>query len=282
MPQTEINKALSSFKNTAGTVPLLLRTAFLSIIKSHSLYLADTRHAGDYLEKKWLVVKVLAEVIKSCKDKSLQDRLRSLHHFTTLETDNSSLFITSFSAQRDLLSQWRGYAADGGGFAIGLNTAKLNAAVGLPDKHNAGLCLAPAVYEFEKQYALVKNVVDAYTARKNTSGWTDEDYRDTELLRKLSLICKNPAFKEEAEWRLLHTPAIDNDLSHNSQYKLGFRDTGNAISPYFDWEFDKTAISHILIGPANRTSVSDVRWLLKDAGYPDAVKVEKSCASYAK
>jgi hypothetical protein len=85
----------------------------------HLAYMSDTSEVGHAMS-------VSREVVERLK-RELSEHKGALQRWTDYVTDNPpkswapSVFAVSFSEERDLLSQWRGYATGAGGpFCIGL------------------------------------------------------------------------------------------------------------------------------------------------------------------
>ena len=92
---------------------------------------------------------------------------------------------------------------------------------------------------------------------------------------------KNPAFREEHEWRLLSFVIGDKEAGEIPSY-CDFRASGDRIVPYVTLplaEVGTRAIDHILLGPKNQTPLEVVRALLAKYGMV-GVNVERSKASY--
>lgn len=90
-------------------------------------------------------------------------------------------------------------------------------------------------------------------------------------------LLKSHAFREEREVRLLSYLIH----GHDSE-EIGYRATRNSIISYREFalnEKDRMPISHVILGPRQRTPVRDVEHFLRISGFGNA-KVERSTASY--
>ena len=117
------------------------------------------------------------------------------------------LYAASFSAQGNLLSQWRAYCPPNGGFSIGITARVL--------EERSGYKLIPCLYDRSEQEVVLNETVDraveAYR-RGTTAGEEEPEHiiRVTgiaiEFLSAFFVLAasfKNKSFSEEAEWRLI-------------------------------------------------------------------------------
>ena len=149
------------------------------------------------------------------------------------------LYVCCFCEQGDLLSQWRGYGAGGGGYALGLSTKDLLSRLPLEQ----GRFLTPAIYDPQKQRAIAKACIvkrtDVIVESERVFGPIDtrsplaprlqHKLRQTLLAAFIWLQAqfKHPAFQEEKEWRILQF--VDRKSHIGS---LNFRVSGSRLVPY--------------------------------------------------
>jgi hypothetical protein len=154
------------------------------------------------------------------------------------------VYAACFCESPDLLSQWRGYANEGG-YAIGFKTDAL-----------ASMCLSGDIDEpmwtrllkvhyglAEAETALtdlVKNVAPSARAFPGAQGWTE--LMDN-VLPVLATV-KHPSFAEEKEWRLLQ-------LSWGISSAMSFRASSIGLVPYLTRPLPNDAIERIVVGPGN-------------------------------
>jgi len=256
---------------------------FLKIIKSKSLWLTDASSMNDTMECQWHlrhVDKYLGEYMQQGGDEKIGDSLRDI-----IRQNTTSRFLACFSENGDLLSQWRGYADDGRGIAIGFDIDKIDITNEFPTMsvvaaHQLGLCQIE--YDESIQYVLIEHLLDDFLKDDK------KNYYNLIRCSILSSMFKNSAFKEEQEWRIVYVPIITTNEDFTSAKIMGdglphdFRDTKYGISPYFIWYFSKckeNPIVDIVIGPQNRTKHEDICLLLTDNKY-DNFKMRYSTASY--
>ena len=258
--------------------------SFKAIIESKSLWLTNTSTMNDTMEGVWykniLIDELGKNIIKGENEQFINNVYNTVVHNLT------NKFICCFSEYGDILSQWRAYADDGRGFAIGFSVEKAKLLQKIPitmavydNKHSIGI--APVIYDKKTQEMLISNQVREMT--KNVSLSPEK----TLLLSQYSTIFKNPAFSEEKEWRIIHTPLITYDKNnsfdaHGKISDVNFRLSKFGVSPYFTWSFnelDPLPIEEIMFGPQNTTLHEDLLFFLSHHGYHN-VAIKSSTASY--
>ncbi|MEJ1353263.1 MAG: DUF2971 domain-containing protein [Candidatus Sedimenticola sp. (ex Thyasira tokunagai)] len=207
------------------------------------------------------------------------------------------------SEEGDLLSQWRGYAADATGVSIGFSKEYL---IELADANftskkfsstlqNVKYSKPEQMELLKPSYVEIKKLIDE-GAFKNplykgllTIGSEEEiekeNARIKELFSKLSInvlflfeklfVLKSFAFREEREWRLI-------SLLPNGKYDAEYRATVGRIIPYREFDLQTLSskiIEKVVIGPRNLTPPHVVEGLLAKSGFED-VEVTKSSATY--
>jgi len=209
------------------------------------------------------------------------------------------------SEEGDLLSQWRGYAADATGVAVGFHSAYLE---WLSETSRwgkrSGFNLKKVEYDVQAHdalvaptYAEVKRLIEsgAFTppGRRSLLGdaRTDEEIeRDDKIIQRTNMLAsltiftivaqlfllKSPAFREEREWRLISF------LVKGTSDECSYRSVDNQVVPYREYEFreiDRCPIAEVILGPKHLSPVQAVRDFLKQNGFGD-VKVVRSSATY--
>lgn len=135
------------------------------------------------------------------------------------------VYVASFTAEGDLLSQWRGYCRPGDGFAIGIPSGHLIAAA-YPFWR-----LVQCVYEEAEQLALIAAHVEDHVerleqARRDFPDESEDARLDSvafifliELLQ-LAPAIKHWEFREEREWRLV-SPRLTEHPSPHVKFRRG-------------------------------------------------------------
>jgi Protein of unknown function (DUF2971) len=247
------------------------QSGFLGILASKEIWATKIQYLNDYSEFQLALDSardVLAELHRKEPDGARRSKieclLASLSSITLL-----NVCVASFSADGDLLSQWRAYASEGGGCAIGFDSAALVARA-----REYKFTLVKCVYEQSQHEVLIKTLVDGWLAKDfnmqqsyidparpctivalRTGG--DDFAAD---LAKLAPSIKNGAFSEENEWRLVSSGGID-------VRKLSFRPGTSMVAPYFPLPLGDDRSSYVktvTVGPAPHSQLaqSSVRSVL--------------------
>jgi len=102
----------------------------LGILGQHTLRATNVRYFNDPNELNYaaeLVANVCEGLRSEYPKKSIEQKflVDFPHHFASLVDEKNDIYVVSFCENGDLLSQWRGYASNGSGFAIGFDTQAL-------------------------------------------------------------------------------------------------------------------------------------------------------------
>jgi hypothetical protein len=170
-----------------------------------------------------------------------------------------SIFAACFCENGDALGQWRAYAGPRGGYAVGLRTGALTG-------RYAVTALRRVVYDAERQQGLIGGLLDrAILLLRSTQSHGPESMALileflADHLVELIACFKQPAFKEDREWRLL--------LVANTAYpgealsQVRFRRAGGHIVPYVEFDIapraggDASPIAEVICGPLERAELS--------------------------
>lgn len=222
--------------------------------------------------------------------------------------DSSISFVFCLSESRDMLSQWRGYADDGTGISIGfsknylrqINSRKQKCPYFSIPLFKVNYGKKPVVKLVDQNIDFVK--LESLTEASQCSNFA---YHTIKEINRFAPYFKDPAFKEEKEWRIVFT-ANRNDLfcekSLLSSFdtfisdeffgsftlpSIGFRTTKNNIIPYMEIKIKNlnAAINQIIIGPRCQAGVDDLRNYLVYKGLlksinDNSIKIMKSACPY--
>ena len=169
------------------------------------------------------------------------------------------IFVSSFTENGDLLSQWRAYGDKSGGYSLGFIGTNL-----MKKANGQGFFLAKCIYDPQKQREVMTELImeylskelyqlsisEAYKKDKNNVGF----YTGTEFwkdLGTLAPILKDQGFKEEEEWRIISDGPI-------GASELLYRSGSSYIIPYFNFNLEdiKELLSSIIIGPTPHPSIA--------------------------
>lgn len=213
------------------------QAGLLGIVTSKELWATKIQYLNDSQE--FLYAIELARSLLQYRLSKAQDqrdivRLNTLIDETkTIEKVNVCVF--SLSGIGDMLSQWRAYSTPHSGFSIVFSPQHLRE---LAAKN--GFVLAPCVYDPTEQEDLINEIIDTILAQDfNVVPSRPDPNRERTIialpvggdfaqrLAELASLVKNPAFKEEAEWRLVSRQL---DLSNPN---FSFRTGQSMLTPYF-------------------------------------------------
>jgi hypothetical protein len=247
-------------------------TSFEAICRSGKIFMSDLGSMNDYREGQWLRGQI-----------ALRAGANARVFLTFLERTRIDFmlgpFVVSLSEEGDLLSQWRAYASGGRGVALGVRPDTLATPVyQIVANQKAGHCvLANVIYDPDIQESVVQKIVDVINGLIRDTG-TDVPFNEAHpftmyaayinmYLHFIEPIFKNPAFKEEKEWRLIYFPKsslMDSWREPSSIYlsdendkeKLKFRILPDDVVQYFTFpelESLNSMIKGVFLGPLNRT-----------------------------
>lgn len=245
----EFAKFHASFANKSPPPELFHYTsgdALLVIINSQIMFATESSFLNDPQEVQW-GIHVFQEYIDAINANQYPadfiEQIRKAMQEKTL--DSLRFFVLSLSANPDLLSQWRAYASNGEGFAVGLDGPALYDRSGfgehvlqhinldaMPREFVYCFHLLPVIYEKKHQMDLIANFIDAaYSFWANAEDLSDPNF--LKLFRMLILhrigvlliSFKNPGYLEESEWRIVA-------MVHKKSGKIEYRNGRFGITPY--------------------------------------------------
>jgi hypothetical protein len=199
--------------------------------------------------------------------------------------------ISCYSLDADVLSQWRAYADDGRGFAIGLDPKVMQ----MPAKK------LRVLYDEEEQiFELAGNLRHVFNYEQSIGFTYDENFRLHWAKFGMDLIAyKHRGFKEEKEIRLVHASGL---VPENETFKivaLGARDedgkrfigpqeirfrvSNGIVIPYVALDYSdsgrRSPIKEVILGPRNDSAESNIQVFLNTIGVQGA-RVRRSTAPY--
>jgi hypothetical protein len=215
---------------------------------------------------------------------NLDDGIKQAAHF----------FICSFSADSDDLGQWRAYADNGRGYALGFDTAELEAGFcwtkrGRPIAQHSTFHVTYSDRELSELQTKLTNLIDPLISLPRRIRFTSDALRkymgNLLVLHSMNVIrgimfFKHEAYRPEAEYRFQQLfrydrPAPDVKYRHRSYSLVRYRE--------FDWrKLARGSLKRIVIGPAADGAKAEK--FAKDclsAYYPKGVvKIEQSKIPY--
>ena len=196
------------------------------------------------------VVRDVAEgMLRQRKSDALARFLEHLPMTIQDKLEHGRVYVMSFCTKGDLLSQWRGYAAAGGGYAIGFNPSGLYGRTTYEKEPYR--VLKQVVYEPSEQ----ARIIQQWLRREVVNASLEQaEYALLFLFSEHLMFFKNPSYDEEGEWRLVlfgrHT---DNSWVWPANYRV----RGGQVVPYADFDLTKSKgrlagklpINSIVCGP---------------------------------
>ena len=277
--------ALADWNRIQGEAPDLLYhytdvAGLIGICSSGALWATNLRFMNDAKElaHSWkLMLKVLAEA----KDKAgFPAQLELIEEIERTAMAGwvgyPDFYATSFTANGDLLSQWRGYGSSGGGYAIGFDAARL---VSPPSPYpQPDRFLNRVIYEEETQLRILRATADKMLELFATVDSSSHEMTGARarLFAALGEVVgfvfsfKDPAWSEEQEWRSVYV------LPEDELDGVEFRPSGGIAVPYVSLAMGtepdgRPPIREIVQGPRldNETGVRSLELLLASNGYSD-------------
>lgn len=254
----------------------------LGILQSSRLHATDVRYMNDERE----LAHGLELVSESFEEWRTQQKTPLRHKI--LRGINLKSLISRYdiyahclSANRDQLSQWRGYAAEGTGYAIGFMRTGLEELTVEDTSVPAILVRMDYSSNAEGTIAYLEGILLGHEeAEKEGKPFTMASSRRMieEILLAESLKFKNSAFVEEKEWRLCSLVPKTSDLPPE------FLPRWNTLAPFVKFKSPAEArlpIFEIVLGPGTdkeRTHAA-LKRLVHRYGY-DNVHITESEAPY--
>lgn len=270
--------------------------AFYSIVQSNSIRLSSLLQSNDYSEGALVTESVIGRLrADGHVDPFIVKTLEEIFHLAVLEYECLAFCL---SAADDLLSQWRGYASDCAGVAIGFPRSYLEdlAMQHCSDMRRTFLCQVDyspnaAAAEISGLYEEMKELIDKgafsstafnLSASKNTNDDVHpamatemfHDYLENAWIDNFYTV-KGEGFSEEKEWRLMTNRR---DVSGRSA--RAYRIKEDRIIPYYAIKLAGVAQVpiEVVLGPKHQTPEYTVSAYLHYNGFQ--ARVRRSAITY--
>lgn len=262
----------------------------LGIIKNKSIWATNIYYLNDSTEYEYAVGLFEKLIKKDFKSQSLLKRelsdlsvldkikLKFIEHILDSIIklkERFFVYVCSFSAVADDLSQWRGYSPRGNGFLLKFKTSYLKERL-----KEYEFLLVKCIYEKEDQNKLLKGLITLELDRLKNHGEsknTTEYYKNDQNLASYNECFRNAimgffiaapqlkdkSFEKEEEWRFVMVTGDPKDK------EIKFRQGTSMVIPYKDVniskEKDSLQIDEIMVGPTPHLELSKkaVETLLK-------------------
>lgn len=263
---------------------------FLSILRNSEIWLSELTLSNDSMEGAWSQELLL----KECQNLGMpEEKISRIRNGTNFYRGIFSTFGFCMSTHSDVLSQWRGYAANGGGVAIGFDHESLEKICHGTDPRLEIREISYCGYESTPHdQSTHDEIFEKFRTSINKK--FEENIESTDIYEyiydKYAFILKNPAFKEEGEFRILCSidmlgssySRAENSMVYIINPALNFRARGDHIVPYLRLPIPddkKGCIKEIILGPRNRTPEPVIRAALEKFGFQN-VTIRRSAATY--
>lgn len=272
---------------------------FCQIISNRTLRFSDISKSNDSAELVWITKDIREELKKEYErqSKEFQEKCPfdkviwrktqySFWRFFDSSTPHT-YFVMCFSQKDDSLDQWRGYADDGNGIAIGFDEDRLQELC-LQDADPECYGYSNVVYDEKDRKAVIKAEVEAiykelneaFSRGEKPDYWNNSYLRHSAELYRIAVLYKNPFFEDEKEKRAYIRWNIKNSISNScfvdkgndkiADLDLQYRIKNNILIPYIDAKFVPSffgkLVNKIILGPKNPCKEGDVEPLLKYYG----------------
>lgn len=297
---------------------------FKSILDNKVIWLSDIRKSNDSLELQWIMEQCGHYILKAWLDyaESVQKERGSgvvtSKHFEQFEQlynlirkydaeIDTKTWAFCLSQKGDDLGQWRGYADDGHGVALGINSATLSSINLVGDNIRStteSICFERVKYTKPEIEHLFYDVAEL--SKINADMRPDQALQCVKRAVGLSFMLapfyKNYKFKAEEEWRIVYSmdfsdlvqgkkPGILNERNIASDIftldKYAFSQNGGDLVSHLEMGLPqiKRAIHSITIGPKAKCSILDIKLYLMSIGLLEdvtdvSVEVKRSNISY--
>ncbi|PKN15962.1 MAG: hypothetical protein CVU66_02630, partial [Deltaproteobacteria bacterium HGW-Deltaproteobacteria-23] len=222
--------------------------ASINIFENGEFWLTHVKYFNDRKEYYDGVNLILSELSKRSGElgDALHEALRGIFLNEQWIDKPLTVAILSFSTQRDLLSQWRGYTKLGLGICLGFNTMQLYS-------QEIKAHLRPCIYSRHKKVEIVNRIIDELMYKKVNEDKTIDQISNEAfwLFQESAITFKSEAFQEEDEWRLITFPYAINAKEWN------FRTGSSTIIPFVKQNIDlKSCLEEVIVGPSENQELT--------------------------
>lgn len=289
---------------------------FKSIIENECLWLCDVQKSNDSQERIYFE-KIMLEQIELCIESALEKHYLDIAQIFQSIKDailspsslRKPIYSCSFSYNGDQLGQWRGYADDGRGVAIGFDATAFQKY--LPEEN-----FRAVVYKYDEATQRCADIVEQ--AINIYSAWKEKANRavSTDVFKNYVLypmvlegvFYKSHFFHEENECRLVTADPVGDysesiscfeaenySFSYTIPYltpsdtqnlqlsEKKFRVSKRGLSGYYELSFSNIKndiIKSIILGPKCPTNEQEITQFLQFNIYSDKINVKCSEGTY--
>lgn len=215
----------------------------IGILTSKSIWLTDLRYMNDASELQYSKALIRDRLDERSKDQTISSEqvefLKRIRDSFDPFSNRFTAFSASFCEEGNLLSQWRAYRGQGGGYAIGFDFFHTIRFLDKP------CSLRKVIYDEKQQINQIDSTIDSFLKSiENQSSEKEDEYISSSILPAYCqafsstvgeyLFCfKHPDFHEEKEWRLVHSCSVDPTFDRGKKLDLpSFRAFHGNVIPY--------------------------------------------------
>jgi hypothetical protein len=262
--------------------------SFEKIVRSKALRFSDANMLNDSEELRWgyrLFEDAATDILRNPKHPDIAglnlDFIDAIDKCVAPLQLQLCQFVCCLSQEGDQLSQWRAYADDGRGFAIGFDA---RAVVAMP------ATLMEIQYDRTLQLKEMKvALASIYLGFVKRGSKFDNDFvQDCLLLGMFFCGFKNPSFFEEREIRALRAISVNIEpeairFIDDDRREIGFRTSGGSIVAYVDLPFTDllgcNSIAEVVLGPKNPNMPNNVTIFMSHLNHKN-IRVRRSSCPY--
>lgn len=219
------------------------------------------------------------------KAKNSEEKLLYTKCLELQDNNKDRIYITCFCERGNLLSQWRGYAKNGLGFSLGLESKYL---LSEDREYPYNLIKIKKVeYDLVNQKKIINNLLDEAVKYISENKIESEKFifelakTINKKIEECIVFFKDSAFEEEKEWRAIYYEKDSNLI------KTNYRARANRIVDYKEFNLapvnrktykEKLPICEIISGPGieNEATNEVIKMMLRDNNFEDKVNILNS------
>lgn len=252
-------------------------SAMLSIFENQILWMSDFSTMNDPSEGKYIRSLIDNEI------KDYRDVLRMEANWLDIELQSNKFYLTSFTLEGDNLNQWRSYADNGLGVAIGID---------VNDEHilkipnfTGNATFSKCIYEEDLQRRIIKDILDETHVSQDNNKYQ----KAWQQLARCSATFKHPSYVYENEYRLIYSqqgimPKRIVGGLHAPYGLRKWRKGKYGLASYFDYKIELKDIKCIYLGPnlsdENGSMIHEILTELAPDGQPIRPIIYKSQCPY--
>lgn len=206
------------------------QSGLIGIFQNKEIWASKIQYLNDSTEFSY-AFDLLRSRLDSNKYSGLNEKLKKGLTEIVSGSENLNIFAASFSEEGDLLSQWRAYCPENGGYNIGFKYSDLKWAL-----QNFEFNIVPCEYSMSRQKELIDDIIDSHIMEynpENLDDWRNNLHNFEEKFIQLAPTLKHPSFHQEKEWRII------SGVTNYANSNVAFRPGKSMMVPYFEFELSE-------------------------------------------